>query len=110
MFAEIVPVIIIFQILPGKPFKKCMEFFIYTSTNHLFFKLLIGIPDFEQYDGLPEVNPGWEIPVKGYFNDPGAEAKYLNDYGDSWQPEWFYKDLVQFDNPFKRWKDAFLER
>ena len=29
----------------------------------------IGIPDFERYEDLPEVFPGWEIPVLNYFND-----------------------------------------
>jgi hypothetical protein len=30
--------------------------------------------------------------------------------GNDWHPEWFYKDLVKFDNPYKRWKYAFLEQ
>lgn len=30
--------------------------------------------------------------------------------GKDWNPDWFYKDLVEFDNPYKRWKVAFLER
>lgn len=45
----------------------------------------IGIPDFERFDELPEVFPGWEIPVMNYFNDLGVTAKYLYDYGDSWR-------------------------
>lgn len=44
----------------------------------------IGIPDFQRLGDLPEVYPGWEIPVLTYFNDLGVTAKYLYDYGDSW--------------------------
>ena len=44
----------------------------------------IGIPDFERLYDLPEVYPGWEIPVLQYYNDLGVAAKYLYDYGDSW--------------------------
>lgn len=44
----------------------------------------IGIPDFERLDDLPEVYPGWEIPVLQYYNDLGVRARYLYDYGDSW--------------------------
>ncbi len=44
----------------------------------------IGITDFDRFDDLPEVFPGWEIPVLNYFNDLGVTAKYLYDYGDSW--------------------------
>jgi hypothetical protein len=44
----------------------------------------IGIPDFDRFDDLPEVYPGWEIPVLSYYNDLGVTAKYLYDYGDSW--------------------------
>ena len=40
----------------------------------------IGIPDFERFEDLPEVIPGWEIPVINYFNDLGVVAKYLYDY------------------------------
>ena len=56
--------------------------------------------------------------VSGYYNvletlsDPTRD-----DYqdikmwaGQDWNPEWFYKDLVKFDNPYKRWKSAFLEK
>lgn len=44
----------------------------------------IGIPDFDRFEDLPEVFPGWEIPVLNYFNDLGVTAKYIYDYGDSW--------------------------
>ena len=45
---------------------------------------LIGIPDFSGSGDLPEVFPGWEIPVTAYFNDLGIEAIYQYDYGDGW--------------------------
>jgi hypothetical protein len=44
----------------------------------------IGIPDFDRFDEMKEVYPGWEIPLMGYFNDLDITAKYLYDYGDSW--------------------------
>ena len=30
--------------------------------------------------------------------------------GHDWKPEWFYKDLLKFDDPHKRWKGAFLDK
>lgn len=30
--------------------------------------------------------------------------------GKDWHPDWFYKDLVKFENPYKRWRGAFLEK
>ncbi len=45
----------------------------------------IGIPDFERDFPLPEIFPGWEIPVSQYFNALGVAAEYLYDYGDSWR-------------------------
>jgi hypothetical protein len=45
----------------------------------------IGIPDFDRMsDDVPEVFPGWEIPVLEHFSALGTTAKYLYDYGDSW--------------------------
>ncbi|MBD3315186.1 MAG: plasmid pRiA4b ORF-3 family protein [Chitinivibrionales bacterium] len=136
----------------------------------------IGIPDMERFsDDLPEVFPGWEIPVLSRFNDLGITARYLYDYGDSWWhtvqlegylyrdknvkypvciegaracppedcggcngyyemlktlsdpdnedhqdmktwvgQEWdaerFDKGCIEFWNPYKRWRGAFLER
>ena len=29
--------------------------------------------------------------------------------GENWDPEQFNKDEVKFDNPYKRWKIAFME-
>lgn len=46
--------------------------------------VLIGIPDFDGYDDIQEVYPGWEIPVRDHFNDLGVTARYLYDYGDCW--------------------------
>ncbi len=135
----------------------------------------IGIPDFDRFGDLPEVYPGWEIPVISYFSELGMTAKYLYDYGDSWwhsvklegyinkekktkypicldgeracppedcggesgyyemlntlsnpesedyqemrewvgknwHPENFDKSKIEFWNPYKRWKKAFLEK
>ena len=45
----------------------------------------VGIPDFESFHESEIVFPGWEISVLEYFNDLGVEAKYLYDFGDSWE-------------------------
>ncbi len=44
----------------------------------------IGIPDFDRFEGVQEIFPGWEIPVGEHFNDLGVTAKYIYDYGDDW--------------------------
>jgi hypothetical protein len=46
--------------------------------------LLIGIPSDELWEDLPEVHPGWEIPVTEYLSQPGEQAEYEYDFGDSW--------------------------
>lgn len=56
--------------------------------------------------------------VDGYYNvlktlsDPANEDfKEMKTWvGQDLKPDWFYKDLVKFDNPFKRWKGAFLKK
>jgi hypothetical protein len=135
--------------------------------------VLIGIPDDELWDDMPEVQPGWEIPVLAYLASPGDQAEYAYDFGDGWMhtvtlvsietrskgahypqcvageracppedcggvhgyqelleallepthpeheamnqwvqegwgPELFRADEVRFDNPQRRWEEAFL--
>jgi hypothetical protein len=56
--------------------------------------------------------------IIGYYNVIKSLSDPENDdyeqmktwVGKGWNPEWFYKDLVKFDNPYKRWKVAFLKR
>ena len=56
--------------------------------------------------------------VSGYYNvietlsDPENDdhEKMKTWVGKGWNSEWFYKNLVKFDNPHKRWKAAFLKR
>lgn len=56
--------------------------------------------------------------VSGYYNVLKTISDIGNeDYedmkiwiGQGWHPECFYKDLVKFDNPHKRWKVSFLEK
>ena len=59
---------------------------------------LIGIPDEDFYDELPEVTPGWETFISRYFTEPGQKARYLYDYGDYWEHE------VVFEGRFPRIK------
>jgi hypothetical protein len=43
----------------------------------------IGIPD-ESFDDI-EILAGWEIPLSRYFWQPGSQAGYEYDFGDSWE-------------------------
>jgi hypothetical protein len=45
----------------------------------------IGVPDEYAFEGVPEIHPGWEIPISDYFNDVGATADYEYDFGDDWR-------------------------
>ena len=45
----------------------------------------IGIPD--DGEGDIDVLPGWTIPVRDIFTEPGQTAFYLYDFGDSWKHE-----------------------
>ena len=56
--------------------------------------------------------------VSGYYNVLKTISDIANeDYegmkvwaGQDWKPEWFYKDLVIFDDPYKRWRGSFLKK
>jgi hypothetical protein len=56
--------------------------------------------------------------VSGYYNVLKTISDIADeDYedmkiwtGQGWHPECFYKDLVKFDNPYKRWRGSFLEK
>ena len=47
----------------------------------------IGIPDEDRFEGMPEVLPGWGIPISRYFDTVGTTANYEYDFGDGWQHE-----------------------
>ena len=44
----------------------------------------IGIPDEDRFVGDPEILPGWELPITGYFLEGNPRAEYEYDFGDSW--------------------------
>lgn len=44
----------------------------------------IGIPSDELWEDLPEIKPGWEIPVTEHLCQPGEQAEYEYDFGDGW--------------------------
>lgn len=49
--------------------------------------ILIGIPDDEEWEDLPEVQPGWEISVIDYLSEAGDRTEYEYDFGDGWVHE-----------------------
>jgi hypothetical protein len=46
--------------------------------------LTIGIPSDDDFDGLPAVIPGWEVPIAALFTLVNRKARYEYDFGDSW--------------------------
>jgi len=52
----------------------------------------IGIPDDEASDH--EVMPGWNIPIRDYFTEPGQTALYAYDFGDGWKHEVLLEGIV----------------
>lgn len=47
----------------------------------------IGIPDDDAFEGDEVIQPGWEIPIAGYFTQSGVVARYEYDFGDGWEHE-----------------------
>ena len=55
--------------------------------------------------------PGYDNVVKTLSDPTNDDYEEMKTWvGKDWNPDWFYKDLIHFDNPFKRWKIAFLEK
>ena len=46
--------------------------------------VLLGIPDDEGFEDAREVLPGWEVAFVEYCSQPGDQAGYEYDFGDSW--------------------------
>jgi len=56
----------------------------------------IGIPDDESGDY--EVLPGWKIPIRDYFKEPGQTALYIYDFGDGWKHDLVFELPVRSIN------------
>ena len=52
----------------------------------------IGIPDEESGDD--EVLPGWKIPIRDYFKEPGQTALYIYDFGDDWKHDLVFEGIL----------------
>jgi len=55
----------------------------------------IGIPD---ENGELKIQPGWEIPMTEFFNQPGDHARYDYDYGDGWSHNVTLLGIILQDN------------
>jgi len=65
--------------------------------QELYEDMVIGIPEEDFFDE-PETLPGWQFHIKDLFQEPGANALYEYDYGDSWL------HLVEFEGEMPRTK------
>jgi hypothetical protein len=67
---------------------------------HVFFKAEflgerteeIGIPGDEFEDD--QTKPGWEVPIKDYFTEPGGKFTYEYDFGDSWRHAVLLEEII----------------
>ncbi len=54
----------------------------------------IGIPDDEGFEDDPGTLRGWEFAIAHYFTQPGTSARYEYDFGDDWQHEVVFEDIL----------------
>ena len=52
----------------------------------------IGIPGDEFDDG--HTRPGWEVPIKDRFTEPGSKFTYEYDFGDDWRHAVLLEDII----------------
>jgi len=54
----------------------------------------IGIPDEDRFEGDAEYLPGWSIPIAKYFLRPNDTVLYEYDFGDGWEHEVVFEQVV----------------
>jgi hypothetical protein len=54
----------------------------------------VGIPNDDPSEGEPPVLPGWEQPIREYFESPGMVVEYEYDFGDSWEHDVLFEGVV----------------
>jgi hypothetical protein len=61
----------------------------------------VGIPDDDPFEGEPPTLPGWEQPIREYFEHPGMVVEYEYDFGDSWEHDVLFEGAVSRVNGVK---------
>lgn len=54
----------------------------------------VGIPNDDAFEGEPPILPGWEQPIRDYFERPGTVVEYEYDFGDSWEHDVLFERIV----------------
>ena len=52
-----------------------------------------GIPGEDELEN-DRTKPGWEVPIKDHFTEPGGKFTYEYDFGDSWRHAVLLEDIV----------------
>ena len=63
--------------------------------------LTIGIPADDDFDGLPAVIPGWEVPIAAFFTLVSRKAQYEYDFGDSWHHSVVLEKILPLEKGLK---------
>lgn len=54
----------------------------------------VGIPNDDAFEGEAAVLPGWEQPMREYFERPGMLVEYEYDFGDGWEHDVLFEGVV----------------
>ncbi len=54
----------------------------------------VGIPNDDAFEGEAPILPGWEQPIREYFEQPGMVVEYEYDFGDGWEHDVLFEGVV----------------